>query len=234
MSKLIYIADDERNIRHLIQSFLKKEGYYVTAFETGDALHEAFLAKPCDLVILDIMMPGNSGLVICAKLRASSNVPIIMLTARDTEDDYISGISLGSDDYFTKPFSPVQLTMRVKALFRRVDMDTEAPADSKESITFADVTVNQNKLMAYCNDKDLGLTNTEFSLFTFLLENQDRAVSREELLNKIWGYNNAVETRATDATVKRLRRKLSAMGSRVSIDTVWGYGFRVSKMGVEF
>ena len=232
MSKLIYIADDEKNIRHLIRSFLVKEGYQVNAFETGDKLYEAFEAKPCDLIILDIMMPGSSGLVICAKLRAISKVPIIMLTARDTEEDYISGISLGSDDYFTKPFSPIQLIMRVKAMFRRVDMDTQSQADSKESINFADIAVYQNKLIAYCNHKELGLTNTEFSLFTYLLENRDRAVSREELLNKIWGYDNAVETRATDATVKRLRRKLSEAGSSVSIDTVWGYGFRISKVEV--
>jgi len=226
MDKLIYIADDEKNIRHLIKSFLQKEGYTVIAFENGDKLYEAFEEKPCDLVILDIMMPGNSGLVICAKLRAVSNVPIIMLTAKDTEEDYVSGISLGSDDYFTKPFSPIQLTMRVKAMFRRVDMDTELqPAD--KAISFADVVLDQSKLTAYCNTKELGLTNTEFSLFAYLLENRDRAVSREELLNKIWGYDNAVETRATDATIKRLRRKLAEAGSNISIDTVWGYGFRI-------
>lgn len=229
MPKQIYIAEDEKNIRHLVQSFLQKEGYQVTAFETGDKLYEVFQTKPCDLIILDIMMPGNSGLTICAKLRAISKVPIIMLTARDTEEDYISGISLGSDDYFTKPFSPMQLIMRVKAIFRRIDMDTE---QARETLSFADVTVNQNKLIAFCNNKELNLTSTEFSLLAYMLEHHDRAVSREELLNKIWGYDNAVETRATDATVKRLRRKLSGAGSSVIIDTVWGYGFRISKAGV--
>jgi len=229
MSKQIYIAEDEKNIRHLIQSFLQKEGYKVTAFETGDKLYETFQTKPCDLIILDIMMPGNSGLTICAKVRAISKVPIIMLTARDTEEDYISGISLGSDDYFTKPFSPVQLIMRVKAMFRRIDMETEQTC---EILSFADVAIHQNKLIAFCNNKELNLTSTEFSLLTYLLEHRDRAVSREELLNKIWGYDNAVETRATDATVKRLRRKLSGAGSSALIDTVWGYGFRLSKAGV--
>jgi DNA-binding response OmpR family regulator len=228
MSKLIYIADDEKNIRHLIKSFLEKEGYQVIAFENGDKLYEVFAERHCDLIILDVMMPGNSGLVICAKLRAISKVPIIMLTAKDTEEDYVSGISLGSDDYFTKPFSPVQLIMRVKAMLRRVDMDTELQAsDKNETLNFADVVLYQNRLTAYCNEKELGLTGTEFSLFAYLLENHDKAVSRDELLNKIWGYDNAVETRATDATVKRLRRKLSEAGSSISIDTVWGYGFRI-------
>ena len=226
MSKLIYIAEDEKNIRHLIQSFLIKDGYGVKAFENGDRLLAAFTEKPCDLVILDIMMPGSSGLIICTKLRAISKVPIIMLTARDTDEDYISGISLGSDDYFTKPFSPVKLAMRVKAMLRRVEMDTEHT--NSEPLAYADIQIHPGKLMAYCNSKELPLTNTEFNLLAYLLENRDKAVSREELLNKIWGYDSIVETRATDATVKRLRRKLSDMGSAVSIDTVWGHGFRIN------
>jgi len=224
MSKLIYIADDEKNIRHLIHSFLVKEGYQVEAFETGDKLYEAFRRTPCDLAILDIVMPGTSGLIICTKLREISNVPIIMLTARDTDEDYISGISLGSDDYFTKPFSPVKLTMRVKAMFRRIEMDLQK---NNETVTYSDVTLNPDKLTAYCNNSELLLTGTEFSLLAYLFANQDRAVSREELLNKIWGYDRVIESRATDDTVKRLRRKLSQAGSSVSIDTVWGFGFRV-------
>jgi len=225
MSKLIYIAEDEKNIRRLIQSFLTKDGYQVQAFENGDQLFTAFQEKPCDLVILDIMMPGSSGLIICTKLRAISKVPIIMLTARDTDEDYISGISLGSDDYFTKPFSPIKLTMRVKAMLRRVEMDMES--QKGESMIFADIEIHPNKLMAYTSGNELPLTNTEFNLLVYLLENQDKAVSREELLNKIWGYDSIVETRATDATVKRLRKKLADAGSTVTIETVWGHGFRI-------
>jgi len=150
-----------------------------------------------------------------------------MLTARDTDEDYISGISLGSDDYFTKPFSPVKLIMRVKAMLRRVEMDTAEKPD--DSLTVADVVIYPDKLQAYCNNKDIGLTGTEFSLLLYLFENRDKAVSRDELLNKIWGYGSAVETRATDATVKRLRKKLSDAGSQISIDTVWGHGFRIGE-----
>jgi len=227
MSKLIYIADDERNIRRLIETFLEKEGYSVEAFENGDMLYDKFQAKPCDLVILDIMMPGSSGLMICTKLRAVSNVPIIMLTARDTDEDYICGITLGSDDYFTKPFSPVKLIMRVKAMLRRVEMDTEVLDKNGASITIADIEICPNKLIAYSNGTELELTNTEFNLLLYLVDNRGKAVSREELLNKIWGYDTAVETRATDATVKRLRGKLAGVQSQVSIDTVWGHGFRI-------
>jgi len=223
MKQSIYVAEDEKNIRLLIRTYLEKEGYKVSAFENGDQLYEAFTQAPCDLVVLDIMMPGSSGLIICTKLRALSKVPIIMLTARDTDEDYISGITLGSDDYFTKPFSPVKLTMRVKAMLRRVAMDTEEIEE--EAICFADIKIYPEKYTAFCGNTELTLTNTEFSLLAYLLENQNKAVSREELLNKIWGYDNIVETRATDATVKRLRKKLEK--SSAYIETIWGHGFRM-------
>lgn len=232
MSQTIYIAEDEKNIRILVESFLKKEGYNVHAFETGDALYEKFLTSPADLVILDVMMPGSSGFIICTKLRAISTIPIIMLTARDTDEDYISGISLGSDAYFTKPFSPIKLIMQVKAMLRRVEMDNQKaasmPPDSNQT-HFSDVTINHDKLTAFCDDEELKLTNTEFSLLAFLFENKERAVSREELLSQIWGYDTMIETRATDDTVKRLRKKLSDINSKVSINTVRGYGFAVGE-----
>lgn len=228
MQKLIYIADDEKNIRTLIKSFLEKEDYIVEAFENGDLLYEKFLEKECDLIILDIVMPGSSGLVICSKLREISNVPIIMLTARDTELDYISGITLGSDDYFTKPVSLVILTMRVKAMLRRVEMGYQSQKIEKEFIEYKDITMFPKKLSATCNNEELNLTLTEFSLLLYLFENQNKAVSREELLNKVWGYDNIVETRATDDTVKRLRRKLANYKSKVYIETVWGYGFKLN------
>ena len=224
--KLIYIADDEKNIRNLVKAFLEKEGYKVESFENGDMLFDAFKTKECDLVILDIMMPGNNGLIICTKIREVSNVPIIMLTAKDTDEDYISGLSLGSDDYFTKPFSPVKLTMRVKAMLRRVEMDTEEKTVVNELI-FEDLIVHPNNKTAFCHGKELNLTKTEFSLLTYLIENKDKALSRQELLNSIWGYDSIVESRATDDTVKRLRKKLE--NSSAFIETVWGYGFKISK-----
>ncbi|MCL2187989.1 MAG: response regulator transcription factor [Defluviitaleaceae bacterium] len=226
MKKRIYIADDEKNIRNLVKAFLEKEDYEVEAFENGDKLLTAFTQKPCDLVILDIMMPGTSGFIICTKLREISPVPIIMLTAKDTEEDYISGLSLGSDDYFTKPFSPVKLTMRVKALLRRVEMHTPQTPESDE-ISFKDISLFPAQQAAHCRGENLHLTKTEFSLFAYLIENKAKAISRQELLNVIWGYDIVIESRATDDTVKRLRRKLETAGSSVSIDTVWGFGFKL-------
>jgi len=226
MQKQVYMADDEPNIRNLVKAFLEKEDFLVETFEDGDLLFNAFNQKKCDLVILDIMMPGNSGLVVCAKLRAISDVPIIMLTAKDTEEDYILGLSLGSDDYFTKPFSPVKLTMRVKAMLRRVDMYVQKSVDKNE-VMFDDVIILPDKLTAYCNGTMLNLTKMEFNLLMYLLDNKDKAVSRQELLNTIWGYDSIIESRATDDTVKRLRRKLDEANSNVSIDTVWGFGFKI-------
>ena len=152
--KCIYIADDDDNIRQVVRTFLVSDGYLVEDFPTGDLLLERFRQSPCDLVILDVMMPGSDGFTICTELRKISTVPIIMLTARDAENDYAMGLGLGSDDYITKPFSAMALLMRVRAIFRR-------------------------------------------------------------------------ETRATDDTVRRLRHKLDGCG--VSIEAVWGFGFRLEE-----
>ncbi len=226
MDKSIYVADDEQNIRELVKSFLESEGYSVTAFEDGDALLDAFKEKPCDLVILDIMMPGSNGFEICSELRRISTVPIIMLTARDSDLDYATGINLGSDDYFTKPFSAISLVMRVKAILRRVEFDREAVNTfSKSTLSFADIRIDLHSKITERGGAPLELTPGEFNLLSYLIENKERAVSREELLNKLWGYNSAVETRAADDTVRRLRKKLAA--SRAEIETVWGFGFRL-------
>lgn len=220
--KRIYVADDEADIRQLIQSFLSAEGYEVACFASGDALLEAFEAQPADLLVLDIMMPGMDGLSLCAAIRKRSDVPIILLTARGTDADLITGFTMGCDDYFTKPFSMVKLTLRVKAIFSRM-----ADEQGSEALSFGDLLLYASKRTAYRNEQELKLTNTEFSLLKHLMENQDKVVSREELLNLVWGYDNFVETRATDDIVKRLRKKLSAASSAVVIETVWGIGFRL-------
>ena len=124
--KKIYIADDEATIRNAIKAFLENAGYIVEDFESGDLLLEAFAENPADLVVLDVMMPGTNGFVVCKELRKKSSVPIIMLTARDSDLDYATGLDLGSDDYLTKPFSPMALTMRIKAIFRRMEFERQA------------------------------------------------------------------------------------------------------------
>ena len=220
--KRIYLADDEADIRQLIQSFLSAEGFEVACFASGDALLDAFEAQPADLLVLDIMMPGMDGLSLCAAIRKRSDVPIILLTARGTDADLITGFTMGCDDYFTKPFSMVKLTLRVKAIFSRM-----ADEQGSEALSFGDLVLYASKRTAYRNEQELKLTNTEFSLLKHLMENQDKVVSREELLNLVWGYDNFVETRATDDIVKRLRKKLLAASSAVVIETVWGIGFRL-------
>ena len=226
MSKLIYAADDELNIRQLIQSFLEEEGYEVETFETGDALLEKFKQKPSDLVILDVMMPGTDGLSICNTIRKFSSVPILILTARDTTADYVTGITLGCDDYFTKPFSPVMLTMRVKAMFRRVELDKAIPYD--ERLEYGDIEIMPKQKVAKCRGEDLRLTITELNVLQYLMEKNGNAVSRDELLEKIWGYTSEVETRVTDDNIKRIRKKMNQHGSNVEIVTVWGYGFKLA------
>ena len=223
--KLIYAADDEKNIRGLLKSFLENEGYAVEVFETGDLLFEKFLKAPADLVILDIMMPGNDGFAICSKIRQLSNVPIIMLTARDSDSDYVSGLALGRDDYFTKPFRPLKLVMRVKAIFRRIDMEQQALKDDK--ITLGNLSLLSKQRSVLISENEIPLTLIEFEFLDFLFQNQHRAVSRDEILNQVWGYDSMVETRVTDDTVKRLRKKLSDYGSNVFIETVRGFGFKL-------
>lgn len=226
MSKLIYIADDEDNIRSLVKLFLKNEGYEVCDFENGDLLFDAFKNKESDLIILDIMMPGSDGFEICTKIREESTVPILMLTARDSDLDYITGLTLGSDDYFTKPFSPMSLVMKVKAIFRRIEFENNNKIQNK-TLTFADVNINtSNKIVKY-KDEMIDLTPNEYNLITYLFENKDRAISRDEILNEVWGFNTDVETRVADDTVKRLRKKI--INTSLIIETVWGYGFRLRK-----
>ena len=225
--KLIYIADDEPHIRDLIKSFLEKDGYAVEAFENGDDLLKAFTKKKCDLVILDIMMPGTDGLAVCTKIRQMSDMPIIILTARDSDADYAAGITLGSDDYFTKPFSPMQLVMRVRAIFRRIEMDKKTP--DNQILSYSDIEVNTagKTVTNKKNGEDIQLTPNEFNLLVHLMENQNRAVSRDELLDKIWGFSADIETRVADDTVKRLRKKLAH--TDLIIDTVWAFGFRLKE-----
>lgn len=232
MKASIYIADDEKNIRDVITKFLESDGYSVSAFENGDLLMQAFLKKPAQLVILDIMMPGTDGLTICKQLREITNVPIIMLSAKDTEFDYVQGITIGGDDYLTKPFRPTTLLMRVHSLLRRMDMNNpNATEDKPQSLTVGNLEFNAPANMVYCNGKAIGFSQTELKMLTYMLKNTEKAYSKEELLEKIWGFETQVETRVTDETLRRIRRKLSLAGSNVSVETIWGYGYKINVAG---
>lgn len=234
MSHSIYIADDEENIRDLIKSFLKSDGYEVSAFETGDELMAVFDEKPADLVILDIMMPGTDGLTLCRKLREKSSVPIIILTAKDSEYDYVQGITIGSDDYLTKPFRPTALLMRVRSLLRRMDMNEKGDRSSKmsdEDISIGDLTFSGRRNEILCGGRPVKLTRTELKMLSYMMKNPEKAYSRDELLNAIWGYDTKVETRVTDETLRRIRKQLSACESNVSVRTMWGFGYRIEVNG---
>lgn len=224
--KLIYIADDEINICNIIKSFLIKEGYDVETFSDGRSVLEAFDAKQADMLVIDIMMPGMDGFSLCSAIRQKSSVPIIIVSAKDTEPDKIAGLTLGSDDYLTKPFSPMELIARVKSIFRRIDLD-KTRTETSEKIKISDVVINIDTKQAEYEGRSIGLTGMEFSLLYYLAVNKNRAVSRSELLDKIWGFENEVETRATDDMIKRIRKKLSDTGSELKIDTVWGFGFKI-------
>ena len=232
MKASIYIADDEKNIRDVITKFLESDGYSVSAFENGDQLMQAFLKKPAQLVILDIMMPGTDGLTICKQLREITNVPIIMLSAKDTEFDYVQGITIGGDDYLTKPFRPTTLLMRVRSLLRRMDMNNpKATEDKPQSLTVGNLEFNAPANTVYCNGKAIGFSQTELKMLTYMLKNTEKAYSKEELLEKIWGFETQVETRVTDETLRRIRRKLSLAGSNISVETIWGYGYKINVAG---
>ncbi len=230
MKKTIYIADDEENIRDLIYLFLTNEGFDVTAFSNGDDLLKTFSQKPADMVILDVMMPGIDGFSLCTQIRKRSNTLIIIVSARDNEIDRITGITLGSDDYMTKPFSPMELVARAKALFRRMELDTGGVSASL--LATGNLKINTATREAEIDGHSFDMTPTELALMVYLLQNSTRAVSREELLKNVWKFDFDVDTRATDDVVKRLRKKLSSAGSTVKIDSVWGYGFKLSREGV--
>ena len=225
--QLIYIADDEMNICNIIKSFLLKEGYAVQTYFNGRTLLEAFKKRPADLLILDIMMPEMDGYTLCAAIREISNIPIIFVSAKDSETDRIVGLNLGSDDYMTKPFSPMELVARVKSIFRRMELDRKSERNSGP-VQIDDVILYPERRYAECKGMSLNLTMMEFNLMLYLGINKNRAVSREELLNKVWGFETEAGTRATDDMVKRIRGKLTDAGSDLRIETIWGFGFSIS------
>jgi two-component system response regulator ResD len=226
MEHSIYLADDEKSIRELLHSFLASDGYTVRSFESGDALLEAFRQEPAELVILDIMMPGTDGLTVCRELRAVSDIPIILLTAKDSELDYVMGISQGSDDYLTKPFRPTILLMKVKALLRRVEMDRGKTA-AEDELHYGDIRYSATENAIFYGAAPVSLTQTELRLLSYMMKQPEKAYSREELLSAVWGFDSEVETRVTDETLRRIRKKLLQAGSTVSVSTIWGFGYKL-------
>jgi len=225
MAKKIYVADDEQSIRDIIFRFLSKEGFEVSTFSTGDELLDAFKKEKPDLVILDIIMPGTDGFVISSRLRKLSSVPIIIVSARDSEIDRVTGFSLGSDDYLTKPFSPSELVVRVKSCLRRIEMDT-GNYGQQNVYEYSNIKIDTSTRDAYIDDTRIDLTPTEYSLMIYFIKNHSIPISREELLENVWKYDFGIDTRATDDVIKRLRKKLIGANSKAKIESVWGFGFK--------
>ncbi len=228
MEQRIYVADDDKNTRELISAFLEREGFSVRTFSDGSALLTACEEALPDLVILDILMPGIDGLSVCASLRHSyDHLPIIIVSAKDSPYDRVTGLTIGCDDYLIKPFLPLELCMRSRAVLRRSSFSASAAEDSEE-LHYGPLTLYPSRRTALLADEPFPLTLTEFDFLVYLVKRIGSAVSREELLKVLWQVDWDADTRATDDLVKRLRRKLRERNSPLRIETVWGYGFRLS------
>ena len=220
----IFIADDEKNIRDLLGKFLEDAGHEVRLFENGDSLLTELDNSVPDIVVLDVMMQGIDGFTACSRIRkAYPDITILLLTARDTDADFMTGFMAGCDDYLTKPFSPLKLTLKVNAILSKLGKNEK----NTDEMAFGDLSVNVSSFSCRVLDSELKLTKTEFQVLSLLLSTPEKAVSRDKLLSDIWGYSE-VETRVTDDTMKRLRKKLKDAGSRVHIETIWGFGFKLT------
>ncbi len=222
MSKeTILLVDDEHNIVDLARMYLEQEGFRVETAYDGQAALEKIKSMQPALVVLDLMLPMVDGWEVCRRVRSSSDVPIIMLTARDDDVDKIVGLELGADDYLTKPFNPRELVARVKAILRRAGRE---PAGGK-SICIGDVIVDPGRREVTSGGKPVELRTQEFDLLLVLAQNRGLVLSREKLLELAWGYDFAGQTRTVDVHVAHLRDKLA--GSNVQIETVWGVGYKL-------
>ncbi|MFH0887028.1 MAG: response regulator transcription factor [bacterium] len=221
---LILIVEDEKDIVNLIKYNLEKAGYKTIAAYNGEEALDYVIKKKPDLIVLDIMLPGVDGFDICKKLRsdnATSHIPIIMLTARKEEVDKVLGLELGADDYMTKPFSPRELIARIKAVLRR---KSEVSKEAVIEIKDGDLLLNSAKREVTIKNKLVELTAKEFELLEYLLKNKGKVLTRDVLLNHIWGYDYYGTTRTVDVHVQRIREKLKKMGDK--IQTVRNVGYR--------
>lgn len=225
-NKKIYIVDDDANIHDLIKKYLEKEGYIVETFSSAEEVLPRLEQFFPDMFIIDIMMPGIDGYELCKKIRSLSQLPIIMVSAKDDEFDKILGLELGGDDYLSKPFSPRELVARVKTIFRRVNMPLEMKAD-RSQIVIGDLCIRNDERKILIDAREIELTVKEFELLEFLASNKNKVFKREQLLNQVWGYEYIGDIRAIDDLIKRLRKKLKNEGSELEIKTVWGYGYKV-------
>ena len=217
----IVVVEDDANIADLLDMYLRREGFRVLQATTGQAGLDAIQREHPRLAILDVSLPGSmDGLEVCRRVRASNPLPMLMLTARDSEVDRVLGLEMGADDYVTKPFSPREVVARVKAILRR----SEGPVERPELLSAGRVEVDLGRREARVDGLVVALTSREFQLLAFFAERPGRALSRQQLLDGVWGPGWYGDDRTVDAHVRQLRKKL---GDSLPLNTVWGMGYRL-------
>ena len=222
--KKILIVDDEFEMRQLLKIYLRQDNYQVDEAENGQEAYEKMKKNDYDLMILDVMMPIMDGWQTIEQVRKISDIPIIMLTAKGTTQDKVTGFSTGADDYLVKPFDEAELLVRIKALLRRTSHN-EAEA---EILKYEGIILDLTAREAFFEEEKLSLTQTEFDLLSVFIKHRGKALSREQLVELIWGIDFTGEDRTVDAHIKNLREKLKAAGiEQTVIKTVWGIGYKV-------
>jgi DNA-binding response OmpR family regulator len=221
--KTVLVVDDEQIVREVVVRYLERDGYRTLEAADGDRARELLEAESPSLVVLDLMLPGTDGLSLCRWIRSRSDLPVIMLTARGEETDRVVGLEIGADDYVTKPFSPRELTARVRTVLRR---STPAPSRD-ERLSFDGLELDASTREVTKTGEQLRLTAKEFDLLWFLASHPRRVFSRDQLMDRIWGYDAAVDTGTVTVHIRRLRRKIEDDPSNPRfLETVWGVGYR--------
>jgi DNA-binding response OmpR family regulator len=221
----VLVVDDEPIVRDVVTRYLERDGHTILTADSGDAARGLIEGSSPSLVVLDVMLPGDTdGLALCRWIRATSDLPVILLTARGDEADRIVGLELGADDYVTKPFSPRELATRVKTVLRRARAVKPPP----ERIELGPLVLDAARHEARRGGRAVRLTAREFELLWFLASNPNRVFSRDQLMARVWGYSSALDTGTVTVHVRRLREKLEDDASRPElIETVWGVGYRL-------
>lgn len=220
----ILIADDNQQITSILEEYAKKEGYTPVIALDGSAALEQFRLKRPDIILLDVMMPKMDGFEVCREIRRTSNVPIIMVTARGEDFERIMGLDIGADDYIVKPFSPAEVMARVRAVLRRIERE-DAPS---QVFSFDNLTINLDDYTVMIDNKNVSLTKKEIELLWTLATNKNKVFSRDNLLDSLWGHDYYGDNRTVDSHIKRLRAKLDEFShDRWEIKTIWGVGYKL-------
>lgn len=224
MSKIL-IIEDEENLAHFVELELKHEGYETYACESGRTGLEVALSEEWDAILLDLMLPDLNGLEVCRRVRQVKNTPIIMMTARDSVIDRVSGLDHGADDYVIKPFAIEELLARLRAVLRRVDLESEYNSSKQTTVSYRDLVIQKENRVVRRGDEIIELTKREYELLLTLMENVNVVLARDVLLKEVWGYESQIETNVVDVYIRYLRNKIDRPGEDSYIQTVRGTGY---------